>query len=393
MKKNIKLFFIIFLILLLVVAIASFSWFANVDNVEFESEKNISIQVGKNLEISLHGSDDWSGLLSLTNNVSLIDCSGDGKTFFAPAALKENDEPADDSMKEIGKEELSNYVFDTYIDVKADTPLDFYLASRSYITPKPNKDAEDTSMNSLHGDYLAGYLSGSVRVAFFEVAENGVIGEPICIWSPNSKVEYDKTNNKVTDPGQRESENVYYKSEKDKNTYSADDYAEGKFLLAEGTTLCTADSYTEQSRINHSPKLLSFTSEDFPEGDKEAVKTLLIRVWFEGTDREAHSVFNSGKVNYNFSFAGVNPKGAQKAEDIEALNKLTWAGSGNECGISNVENGKFIYSQNGIDWAPLTNGKFTEAEAKAGIYIALDETADSTVGKTLGTDMVFLKKS
>ncbi len=399
MKKNMKLFTIIFALLLIVAAIASFSWFYNLDNVAIDSSNNMNVQVGSNLEITVHGSEEWGSSLKLNKDLAVVDCSGNGTVFYTPSRLDENNQP-DGDLHRITDKQMPGYVIDTYVDLRTNNPIDLYLGSKSFIKPVQNASPEESTENSFFGPYLTGYIAGSARVAFFEVSYEGdtaiIPDAPVCIWAPNSYFEYNKDNNTFTENGTREEQYIYYSSESTTYTYTTEDYLGGKLLLAEGSELCTGDA-SASSAVNHAPKLLSFR----PQNGME-VKHLLIRIWFEGTDREASSVFNNGKVNYNFSFVGTVPKEAEHtAENTAKLNSLefskisanSYALQHNEGGtVSDYTAGMFIWSTNGIDWNTVgANKEFTAAQVQQGVYIALAETNDSPAGGTLNKDMILLK--
>ncbi len=410
MKKNFKLFMVIFSLMLIVAVVVSFSWFYNLDSVSIDSANNMNVQVGSNLEIAVHGSDIWGDKLTLNKDISVIDCSGNGVTFYNPAQLDEHNQPVGD-LRLVADDQLASFVIDTYVDIRTSNTLDLYLGSQSFITPIAGEEVEVSTdgtsgeastvnnQASPFGDYLTGNIAGSVRVAFFEVTYEGetpvVPAEPIFVWAPNSKFEYNEAANSFTSSGTRETEYTYYKSGSELYTYTREDILGGKFVLAEGSGLCTADSAAAFG-VNHSPRLLSFA----PQNGFE-VKHLLIRVWFEGTDREANYVFNNGKVDYNFSFAGITPKTAEHtAESIDALKTLEFYKNGESYRLQhrNADNttadytaGAFIWSVNGIDWETVgANKDFSADTAENGVYIALAETANATVGTTLGEDMILL---
>ncbi len=380
MKKNIKLFSIIFLLLLLVVAIASFSWFVNLDSVTIDSADNMSVQVGSSLEIGIrdeNGEIKWSenGKLSLTKPLSVLDCSGDGRTFFVPSALDKTDTPT--AMTPL--EDFGGYVIDTVVSLKTGNKIDIYLGSKSYV--KPMSTSATGESKSDFGNFSKDYISGCVRVAFFEVEydENGNQKEltaPICVWAPNSKTQLshnEETNVwSVAENGTPETEYIYYSATDATTAYTSEQFGEGKFIVAEGAELCTADTTVQNPQVNRAPKLLSFT----PDGTEQE-KHLLIRVWFEGTDREAGAVLDGGKVKYNFSLVGVVPKSAPT--DLTALNALTLtATADNKYTFGNNLSGAFLYSTDGLVWSTLgDNAAFDEAQAQRGIYVCLKETAEN----------------
>ncbi len=376
--KNIKIYAILFTLLLLVAAIASFAWFYNMDQVSIESSNNMNIQVGSGLEISLHGSDTWGSSLVANRDKVLLDCSGNGVAFYAPTKLDEKDKPIGDLTQ---LSSFDGYIMDTFVDIRSTNNVDIYLGSKSAIIPM---DGEGTT--STFGDFSTGHIAGCVRVAFFEVSygEDGepVIGTPICVWAPNSKTQLSFDENgdpSVSVSGTAEEKYSYYSSANATTDYTENDMLNGKFITAEGSALCTADA-EGSTAVNSSPRLLSFA----PKNGETQTKHLLVRVWFEGTDRESSYVLNGGKVSYNFSLVGVVPKGEESAESLQQLQALTLEGTGDAYSFTPYASGMYLYSLDGKEWSTLgSNKSFTGAEARSGIYVRLAETATTVIGKTV----------
>ncbi len=381
--KKVKLFTILFAVILLAVGIASFSWFMSLDHVEIQSDKDMSISVGSSLEIMLHGDETktWSNNLSYTTGANIVDCSGDGVNFFAPVTLDGNDAPL--SMQKVEAASYSGFLLDTYLDVRSSSKMDLYLGSLSEIAPMFANGEEKNQLDN--APYSKGNIAGAVRVAFFEVSYNDqdqpTIGEPICVWAPNSKTELKITDGvpSVTYSGTPEASYSYYKNTTETVTYTDDDIKNGKLILAESNELCTADNGA--AAINKSPCLLSFTEEGTLQ-----VKHLLIRIWFEGTDRESNSLFNGGKVQYKISLAGVMPKAEQPQASIDALNALTFtqASAGVYSFGGSYDPTLFIYSKDGINWSQLGSGAtFSQEAAASKVYVRLCETAAYKAGKDI----------
>ncbi len=384
--KNLRIFAIIFSLLLLVLAVGSFAWFMNLDTVGLQSDDNMSVIVGSTLEVRMHGDQEWRSNISVQNNTHMLDCSGDGVSFYSPLSLDNDDAPV--GIKKLS--ELEGYVIDTYLDFRSVNKIDVYLGSLSSIYPTPATENEKNESPYMPG-VLSGNIAGAVRVAFFEVtyddADKPTIGDaPIFVWAPNSKYQLTFTDGvpTFTQNGERDASYTYYRGTGagDIYTYTQDDISSGKFVIAEGDKLCTADN--GGSLVNNSPKLFSFTEEGVMQE-----KHLLVRIWFEGTDDESSYVFNNGRVSYKLSFAGMPTKDPQPQENIDKLNELQLHKT-NVDGVegytfgSGIDAGMFLYSLDGKDWVTLgASAQFTEGELSNGVYVRLNETAEYAIGSDI----------
>ena len=100
--------------------------------------------------------------------------------------------------------------------------------------------------------------------------------------------------------------------------------------------------------INNSPELLTFNSKDGYIKQK-----LVVRIWIEGTDREAHFAFNGGNLIYKLNFVGIEKDPALTlAEGAIVYNN----GNLVNADLSELTNGEYVYSLNGIDWQTYSKG-------------------------------------
>ncbi len=371
--KKAKLYALLFTAIVIITAAASFAWFMNLENVQIESDNNMSITVGTTLEIREHGTELWGQKLTFSRKMLLVDCSGNGVDFYAPLNLDNTDQPS--SMFKLTN--FDGYIIDTYIDVRSKSKMELYLGSNSRIYPtEPTEENPNINESLYDGVESLGAIAGCVRVAFFEVTyderDNPVIGEPICVWAPNSKYELTMAgmDSSVKTDGVREPSYGYYigYNRDSIRSYSVDDCLAGKFSIAEKEALCF--STDTGIMANAAPKLLTFEQEGVVQE-----KHMLIRIWFEGTDREARYVLNNGIVDYDFEFVGMPEKSAPSDENTAKLDALTLAENGEGYSFGDYDSTLFIYSLDGLTWTTLGSGKqFTADDYKNGIYVKLKET-------------------
>ena len=161
-------------------------------------------------------------------------------------------------------------------------------------------------------------------------------------------------------------------------TYTADDFANGLVTVGSKNLASNVASDEENATIppmiNSGAPILSFT-------DSNAVqeKELIIRMWFEGTDREADKAFNGGRVKYNVSFVGIIKDNASTA-DVERLNTLQYRNGQLYFGAETEAGTGFLYSLNGIDWSEYNKTNLTTSNVgTVGEYVYVKTKETSSV--------------
>ena len=67
-------------------------------------------------------------------------------------------------------------------------------------------------------------------------------------------------------------------------------------------------------------------------------KRLVVRLWYEGTDREADQALGGGHVNFNLKFNGLQEKENVTKENQDLMNSLSFKTTGSSVnGINNIE--------------------------------------------------------
>ena len=204
-----------------------------------------------------------------------------------------------------------------------------------------------------------------MRVAVIDYETN----ELLMLWAPNSHYELAEAKGKYgytytfkTD-GTPEQKYYFYTEQNgkvEKMEVPADYYASKKFVVD--------STDAEKGYTGNSPALISLQ----PAGDGTPdQKTVRIRIWFEGTDREAHQVLAGGNVNVRLKFVGIAKK--TDADKQTAIDNITFnADSGR---ISGMAEG-MVFTTDGITWTEYKSGMAMPAlEEGQSIYIKYPETA------------------
>ena len=277
-------------VLVLLVSV-TFCWFV------FSKENTIdSLQVEVtsvvNVTISDDSKEEWDDKIEIdpSDMTTVTEYSGNGEKLYLPIIARnevqgyflDTDSLNYDTM-ETGYIEITTYV-------KTDGPICFYLGENSSITPKDPNKFEDN-------------IAGAIRVALL------VEGYEPFIWVPNTTYEYDADTKTVTKNGTPEEKFYYVETLEDKQILEANELVEienttgetgyandGRFVWGD---LDKIENYTS----NVSP--IFRTSKDL---DKELEIKMVIRIWIEGTDREAVKSMIGGKFNLNLTFRVTDNK-------------------------------------------------------------------------------------
>lgn len=319
MNKNKKKTIFSSISILLIIALlgGTFAWFYLTDKVTVDFKNEVQCVGGGSLEVKLKDG-GWGSLVTHTpkNDFTFSDISSNGLNFFRPASVI-------DGKPSNFKEATANQDYmDFEVSFRSLYKVDVYLAGDSFILPNDpladNDDAVDGEVENFSKDYVA----GAMRVAIVDEEQTSDTDKVKMVWAPNPEYHLDTTVTPVTfnaeDPDNPESYYSYYYAAGNpdsegvyncfKRSYTSADYLSKKFVI--GST------GTSETDIGNSPILCSLDPGD---DGGYAEKTLKVRVWFEGTDRECHSSLAGGYVNINLKFIGI----AQPEESTSATTAAT----------------------------------------------------------------------
>ena len=394
-KRKIVVATVLYVAVLLSVLAASYAWFINNREVSVSSGENMTITVGNKLEISqdgdVIGDSEWGSSINVgTGEKVCPDISGDGINFYYPMTLSVNDMPTYDipaNFRDINASERpDDYFILVKLKFRTSTPMDVYLSNESDITGK-NLDRLD----DLSGNASSGIIAGAIRVGFSEEThdpETETTTEELkSIWIPNDRYQLvtDEKNNVLTYDLEGEREQFYsYLSPNngtmneetetvDLKNWTEDDFASGKILVGKDMLASNTDGVVYS---NGGKPILSF---ECANGHIEE-RVLIIRIWVEGTDREAHTNLNGGQLSYNLDFIGIS-KNDYTAEDSAAYEEIRADATLGLCNASGEALDSSIaldYSFNGIDWAAFdpsnTTDFVTALQEKGSVYVRMSES-------------------
>ena len=365
-RKYLKLSLILYVALLSAAVIATTAWFvtSRTASIKTADDADMVIKAGQQLEISMDDGSTWGSSIKVpVPNQYLPDITGDGVTFYYPTTLNPDDTPIMDdasTLKDVSDNPNGEYYIELKVKFRTAAETKVYLSNKSSITPKAGEQIE-AETDDLTETVSRDILAGAVRVCFFEEGnESGRV-----IWIPNDRFQLTDTENGhgFINGGAREDNYGYLLPGTDNKIvnqlWDASHFRTGKVMV--GTT-----ALAQSSTINGGAPLLSF------EGGSEMLeKTLVIRVWLEGTDREAVTDLVGGQFSYNFEFISIN-----KEKNNNSLSTVTWSGDT----LNGIEGGTNVeYSFNAIDWMPYSN-KLDGADGYDTVYVREKESATKTCG-------------
>ncbi len=382
-KKMIKLSLVLYGVLLCVVLVSSLAWFVFDRTAGIESSDDMTITAGDNLQISLDGR-NWDQLQVLSKVQHCPDITGDGIQFYFPSVLDDRDEVLfDDVSTFLPVHEQANkdryYIdVDLYFRTTADTCI--YLEASSYVRGKDTQ-----TLDAMGGMAPNDLIAGAARVAFYEVDDTGAESLK-SIWIPNDQyaIELD-ANGQITGFATENGTPETYKylapsaagTSFEEKTWTTAQYASGFVSVGKDNLALAAAKSGETTvppQINSALPLL-----DFSGNSQMTEKHMRIRIWIEGTDREAHTFLNSGEIEYKFHFISIQkslPEAAEQAafDGIKLESgKLVYA-DGTDVPVNKVK-----YSYDGIRWL-MYNNTGAALDADKTVYIKMYETAATHPG-------------
>ncbi len=342
--KNTRIKIITSLLLtLFLIAGATLAWFFTNNDVTVDYGSTIQCEAGNSLEISVNGGQTWHTSVSYsTVSPKIVDISGNGVNLYRPMVITDAGEPQNFAVaQKIDAEGKGDYL-EMEVMLRSTSTMNVYFSGESYVTPK----STSTQQHNIYGPFSKDYIAGAIRVAVIEKDASG--NEQLkMLWAPNSKYELVNDGGKYDfkPNGTAESGYHYYASDDNtienltKYTVTADQFASKQFVV---------DSTGGNINTSGNSPILTVLDTKLNEDDPVYTKTLIIRAWFEGTDREADQALSGGWANMLFKFNGMQKQqpDAAKTADIKAISVVNGAFSGLKEGM--------VYSTNGRDWNAYT---------------------------------------
>lgn len=306
-KSNKKIYSTMVKLIAIIVSIFVFSYAWFVSNKE-NSLDNIEIGTVKtnNLQISQSGDGNWGSVLSINSLNEYVfnnEVSSNGISFYKAVGVDDNGNPSK-LIKAIPNKDYLD--FDLWF--KNDSNISIYLDKNSSVYPECcsnisdavlniNKTRDDITRVSSYGDFSRDLIAGAVRVAFINYnynKENNTYeleDKPVYIWVPNRNYEISYKNG-------------YYDFNIDSTNYETYNYM----------NVINSTSFKETKLTNVKDEINASYISKSSSGDQklfeiksngEEVKSgLKVRIWIEGTDREAVEALKGGKFKFTLSFVG-----------------------------------------------------------------------------------------
>lgn len=287
-------------ILLMAVVGGTLAWFYSNEEVVVSYGNSIFCEAGDSLEISLvsgGAATRWSGSIDFSAGAfTTVDITGDGCTLYRPYEIDEYQQPVGFVPAVSSLENSNNYDYIEFeVAFRSVSKMNVYLSEESYIVPV---NTNNTTPN-IYGNFSRDYIAGAMRVAVID--ESGLR----MLWAPNSQYQLVQNGNGTYsfnsgENGNSVPESAYFFYGEDENgtlvkrEISDEEYASKRFVVD--------STGANKENSGNSAVIASLVPED---DNTHAQKTVKIRIWFEGTDREAHQALSGGNVNIKLKFVGI----------------------------------------------------------------------------------------
>ena len=368
MSKNKKRLLLSSLCVILLLALigGSMAWLLTNENVSITYGNSIFCEAGDSLEISLIDENGapvgWSSTIDYSSGkFTTVDISGDGCNLYRPTEINEMQQPLNFVEAVSSLEDINSYDYvEMVIAFRSLSKMNVYLSEESFIAPVNTNKAD----SNIYGKFSNDYIAGAMRVAV--VDESGQILK--MLWAPNSQ--YHLIRN-LDENGNEKGTYEFNPDSKVEQAYKYYAMADGELKEQE----VPADLYASKQFVidstgakkgwtGNAPVLASLVPES--EGAR-AQQTVRIRIWFEGTDREAHQALAGGNVNVKLKFIGISKETETKIDDID-FDKDSGT-------FTNLEYGVF-FSTDGRMWEEYKAGvNLPTLESGSSIYIKYPETS------------------
>ena len=358
------------LIILFLCVFKTYSWFEAQKDVNITNEDNCLVMSSGNLEISVDGVNYYNSInLNILDEMMDCTSNGID-FYYPISLDEFDNVPMNDPDNLVyldkSESEYSNYVKEFFINFRTTEPMEVYLSDLSYVSARENISGNNIERVSRYSSvpFSEDGIAGAIRVAFIEEVDEYVlltnlnnehvfnitsgeeivdfnIANNICelfisdgnvitikfeddeaiddvflryrkkevvknLWIPNDKYElsYAIDGANFSTNGSREvflDGNPYGYLKKSNNIIEKVPFTSLDYLnyVTVGSNLL--HKYSGYYLINDAKPLLKFNN-----SNTLVTKKLIVRIWFEGTDRECDKAVGHGEVKYQLSFSGIN---------------------------------------------------------------------------------------
>lgn len=285
---NIKITtYIELLVILITLIAASYAWFTNGSRLNMDG-LYISTRAVQSLSFSLDGGITWNDNTSLNLDESFefnSEITGDGINFYVPSMRREDGTPVSFRNATVNKDYLEFEIL-----FKSDSATGIFLDSDSFVYPTAGNDeasliGENVLRKSSSGNFTRDLIAGSIRISF---VESGNSNKTKLVWAPNPNYQLVKVNNSYTF---------------NLNSNVSQDYS-----YLNPSTLEKEIVDNLKDNINASYSTLSASGDPMLTyiNNKDDIKSLTVRIWVEGNDRETDTSLKGGIFRIYLNFIGID---------------------------------------------------------------------------------------
>lgn len=276
--------------------IVSYAWFVKTTKNETK-DLTIKTKASRLLYISLDDGQTWSTELSLnlSDNFKFNnEVTGDGVNFYKAATKRDDGIPITFKSAVSGSDYLE---FDLLF--KSNAALGVFLDSDSFIIPSCGETQVDligdtVVRKSAYGNFSRDLIAGALRVSF---TENDYVNEQYVselssslVWAPNKNYEL------LYDSGIYTFD-IFSNNSQDYRYIDSTNGFEYKYINNFKDNLNA--SFEEDNA--HGDPMITKIDPSYNGG----IKSVTVRIWVEGNDRETHDALSGGMFKININFMGI----------------------------------------------------------------------------------------
>ena len=276
--------------------IVSYAWFVKTTKNETK-DLTIKTKASRLLYISLDDGQTWSTELSLnlSDNFKFNnEVTGDGVNFYKAATKRDDGIPITFKSAVSGSDYLE---FDLLF--KSNAALGVFLDSDSFVIPSCGETQLDligdtVVRKSAYGSFSRDLIAGALRVSF---TENDYVNEQYVselssslVWAPNKNYEL------LYDSGIYTFD-IFSNNSQDYRYIDSTNGFEYKYINNFKDNLNA--SFEEDNA--HGDPMITKIDPSYNGG----IKSVTVRIWVEGNDRETHDALSGGMFKININFMGI----------------------------------------------------------------------------------------
>ena len=272
----------------------SYAWFESIKTYELGTF-NFDTMAVNDVELSLDGGDTWQGSISLNIGEDYTFdrlVTSNGIDFKYAVDVDDSGVPTSFATAKEGRDYVEYSIL-----LSSSLAAGIFLDKASFIEPEVGKTTEDifgydVTRRSSYGNFSKDLVASSVRLA---IIENDKVGEvyvpqdtPKLVWAPNKNYEISCTSTCTADIESTNSQDYRYLNITAPTTYTLDRVENLRDVL----------NASSEDGVGGGDPMVSFA------GSKE-IKSITIRIWIEGNDRDAVTAVKGGQFKLGLRFTSI----------------------------------------------------------------------------------------